>query len=338
MQRTHIIATKKSRRAARHEFPPYVRSQVRELHQLDNYHGFLEVGRHWVAIALAILVATLAFEAWGSASMPIAVIAIVQIGGRQRSLADVLHQSAHRSLARSPFLNDILGTYFSGYLVLQSLSGYRKSHVVGHHGSFADPVLDPDYAALIEAGICGQNRTTEHALRYLLAIPTVRSTVRYLKYLAKHRMRVSGESVSETCRRIIFLFACVSIAAALGLLQELLVFWVIPYLTTQAWIGAVCELAEHYPMIDTENVIDIQATRNRHTSRLTCALLGLTRTEGLHLVHHLFPKLPAWHALKAHAILLLDDAYRANEAGRGHDWAQIFSEIVSAKLPSLESK
>ncbi len=320
-----------------HEFNKGIREKLRKLYQLDNFHGAIEVVTHWLFIGIAM---SLTLAAWNmlstSATVLVYLLAVIQIGGRQRSLADVLHQAAHRTLAKNRLLNDVLGTVFSGYWVLQSLSGYTATHGRGHHGNFGDPDLDPDYQHLTKVGVCGIDRTPSNVWLFVRGIFLPKNILLYLEYLFTNRIVPSQELVHERRLRFFFLISVGIVVVVNDWLLLFLLFWVVPFITTQAWIGALSELAEHYPMVDCEPRVDILLTRNRHCSKVTNFFMGVRRAEGLHLVHHLFPGLPAWNCIKAHKVLMMDAQYRAVNDAIGQGWSEILLEIVTANTRLAE--
>jgi fatty acid desaturase len=91
----------------------------------------------------------------------------------------------------------------------------------------------------------------------------------------------------------------------------LLLLWFVPLVTTQAWIGAVAELMEHFPLIETAPRMDIYMSWNRVYGLGTRFLLGEKDGEGFHLVHHLFPCTPMWRLREVDAILRRDPVYAA---------------------------
>ena len=91
----------------------------------------------------------------------------------------------------------------------------------------------------------------------------------------------------------------------------LLLLWLVPLVTTQVWIGAVAELMEHFPLIETAPRVDIHMTWNRVYGLATRFLLGEKDGEGFHLVHHLFPRTPMWRLREVDAILRRDPVYAA---------------------------
>lgn len=94
----------------------------------------------WLCITLAML--TLHRFGWWSAPA-----AVAWIGNRQRALGNLLHDAAHRNLARSGQLNDALARLFIAPALFNSLALYRELHA-RHHAWLGDPRRDPDYIAV----------------------------------------------------------------------------------------------------------------------------------------------------------------------------------------------
>ncbi|KAL9649430.1 hypothetical protein ABK040_016212 [Willaertia magna] len=133
------------------------RNKLKSLYKLDNYHGVLQVIEDYICIILATVLSETCFFSIVNLNviykLVMYVIALVVIGSRMRALAELLHQSTHQTLAKSKWLNFLLGSVFSGYLVFQSWTGYRYSHCKKHHGHFGDANNDPDYVELQNAGL-----------------------------------------------------------------------------------------------------------------------------------------------------------------------------------------
>src|SRR5579859_3117009 len=114
-------------RLSAYRFSPAVRAQLRKLHVLDNWHGPLAWSEDAVWVSIAILAAKWSGSVgyfWPTYllfTFPILAV-------RQRAAATLVHESAHGILAKNKKLNRLLGTYLSGYLILQSLSAYFSSH------------------------------------------------------------------------------------------------------------------------------------------------------------------------------------------------------------------
>ncbi|MFP5272827.1 fatty acid desaturase [Coleofasciculus sp.] len=340
-------------RVERYRFDGAVLRELSRCFELDNWHGFVQLVEDWAIIALAALASW-----WTWQHLPLVLggmvyfVAILIIGARMRALADLLHQSTHRTLAKNKFLNLVLGTFPSGYLVLQSYSGYRSSHVILHHGHFGDSKLDPDYIGLQESGLYGENLSANSVRLYLWNIIHPATTLTYLRYLLKNRILNPQEELTEKLVRLVYVIVLNSIFIGLGWGWLLVLYWWVPLLTTANWVGAFIELFEHYPLMEvtSEGIegkfknpqtqiqnpksVDLFMSRNRLCSPVANFLLGI-HWEGYHLLHHLFPGVPSWRYRLAHQILMKDEVYASRNQERG--WLALFKEAMPPNVTeSLE--
>ncbi len=332
------------RRVRRYSFDSSIKKELSCCFKLDNYHGLLQLLEDWFIIIVSIIFSR---WVWQHQSIGLGLVAycinIFVIGARMRALADLLHQATHETLAKNKTLNFLLGTFPSGYLILQSYSGYRQSHVLCHHGRFGDSQQDPDYVGLQENGLYGKNLSNQTVRRYLWNIFYPSTTLTYLRYLLKNRILHPQEQFREKLSRLTYLLLLQAVLTGLGWGEILLLYWWIPLITTANWLGAFIELFEHYPLMeltipDTEEElnrpelqdiqtrsIDISMSRNRLCSLAENFWVG-THWEGYHLVHHLFPGIPSWRFKQAHHILMQDPVYAARNQTYG--WWSIYHEIL----------
>ncbi|MFJ2027233.1 fatty acid desaturase [Streptomyces sp. NPDC087897] len=297
-------------RAQRHRFSPEILAAVRAASRPDNWHGPVEVAEHVLWTAAWITLSVLAFEhtpLW--TAIPLYTVAVFFIGGRQRALAGVLHMATHRAFMANHKAGDVIGALFGGYPVLQSFTGYRASHLGEHHGRLGDPERDPDYKQYQDNALCGDNLSRAALRRYMWSVLSPRATASYLLYLLRHRIIAKGEKTSERWLRVALLAAVLAWAVLGGWWMWLLLLWFVPLITTQVWIGAVSELMEHFPLIETAPRMDIYMSWNRVYGLGTRFLLGEKDGEGFHLVHHLFPRTPMWRLREVDAILQRDPVY-----------------------------
>ncbi len=97
------------------------------------------------------------------------LVSVPIIGFRQRALATLLHESAHKTLARNRTLNFIAGTFLSGYLIFQGWWAYYRSHVVGHHTHLGEQHSDPDFQYLLDAGAYDAQSHRQFIWRFLIS-------------------------------------------------------------------------------------------------------------------------------------------------------------------------
>lgn len=305
-----VASTELTGRGTRHRFAPEILDAIRATSRMDNWHGPVELVQHWLWIVFWCAATVLAYDhgpLW--VSIPVYLLAVFFIGGRQRAVAGVLHMATHRAFMAHHRTGSILGAVFGGYPVLQSYTAYRASHLGEHHGRLGDPERDPDYRQYKDNGLCGDNLGRAALNRYLRKVVGPRSTGSYILYLLRHRVFSKDEVLAERALRIAILVAVLAGAVLGGWWVWLILLWFVPLVTTQVWIGAVAELMEHFPLIETAPRIDLYMSWNREYGLITRFLFGEADGEGFHLVHHLFPRTPMWRLRAVDAILANDPAY-----------------------------
>jgi len=239
-------------------------------------------------------------------------ISLIIIGSRQRSIAVKFHRASHGILAKNKYLNHALGTIFGGYTLFRSMSVYIESHVKLHHQYLGNPHKDPDYKEYIKNKLCGYNRSSKNTSKYILSILSPINTINYTKYLIKNRIYNKTEPKHETIVRAIYWVFIFFTLFYFHLMTHFVFYWIIPYITSNIWIGSLIEILEHFPDIDNDKIQfkDLYLTKNRIWENHFINFLFAISDEGYHLVHHLFPQIPAWHYKNVHMVLLKDEDYR----------------------------
>lgn len=301
---------------------PDVRRGLRALCRLDNHHAPLGIAFDYLVIAASILLCV-------EVSWWFYPVAVVLIGSTQRAFVNLLHESSHKVLARNGRLNLLFGTVFSGYLVWHLYNPYRSSHIGLHHRYLGDPEKDPDYGFHRECGI--YDHTTSNRTFFLrnilFAVCGLRS-LEYLRYVVEDRVLFKADQVTVSMpvklrtEKLVMLVQWAAILTLIGLAGawwQFAVLWVVPLFTTAIAVGWLSELAEHYPLPESENK-PLLLTRNRHGWRIERFLLG-RHNDNFHLVHHLNTGVPFWNMRKAHQVLLADEAYAR--------WDGMWSGIVT---------
>jgi fatty acid desaturase len=278
---------------------PEIRDKIKPLYKMDNWHGLLA----WIEDALIIGLAI--FMAY-SVSYYFYPLALIIIGSRQRALATLVHESAHRRLAKNAFLNNILGTFFSGYFIFQKMSAYKNSHIAHHHAHFGDKDKDPDYLYALKEGLYGKKLTAKIFIKKYIIYPFFLTKIpSYINALIFDRL-LESKNKKETVILISFWITLISLSIIGGFFDLLLLFWIIPYLTVFQIIGWFIELAEHFPLM--ENRYFLYMSRNRHSHGVEKFLTAM-HNENYHLVHHINPGIPFWNMKKAHHLYMTDKDY-----------------------------
>ncbi|MDF5724714.1 MAG: guanitoxin biosynthesis L-arginine gamma (S) hydroxylase [Rhizonema sp. PD37] len=283
-----------------YKFDTSIQKEIKPLSKLDNYHCIQALLEDYFLISICILITY--YISWYFYPL-----AILIIGARQRALATLLHESAHETLARNKYLNFAIGTFFSGYLILQTFTGYKKIHVDSHHKHLGNPLLDPDYSFHISEGLYDCYNTSEFINRYIIKPLFLAKVPNYLYSLMKNRLSIKQSNQLETVLMFSYLLTIIILLWHLHCAHLIILFWLIPYLTIFQIIGWFIELSEHYPLVGNSDT-DLYMTRNRKSYWLEAFFLSI-HNENYHSDHHLNPATPFWNLPKAHQIRLRDSTY-----------------------------
>lgn len=307
-------------RYQRYKFDEAVEQEIKALYKYDNWHSPLALLEDYVIIAASIAACYLF-------SWYLYPLAVLIIGARQRGMSTILHDCAHGVGARSRWLRMLIGTVFTAYPIFQQNFSYKKSHVRNHHPYLGNPDRDPDLSFYIEQKVYERTSRRRYFLKNMLLPAIGWRTLAYLKYLVDYRLkrirnpnRPQGqpEKDEQTWERYTFSgfwLLVIGICAYNHLLVELMLFWVIPYLTSFQILGWYIELSEHTPFLENQSV-DLYMARNRKSRGLEKFLTGI-HNDHHHLDHHLNPAIPFWNLPKANKIWLKDPNYAALDARTG---------------------
>ncbi|MEW2353447.1 fatty acid desaturase family protein [Spirillospora sp. NPDC029432] len=267
-----------------------MKEQIKELHySRDNWHGFFYLAVDWLVIA-----AMAAVTVWSGFNVVVYVMAAVVIASRQRALRSLLHEASHYKLMRNRGLNLWAGRLFIAFPLLEGVSGYLCAHCE-HHRHLWDERLDPKRRHYSAIGIIRPRNpgrfTRKHLLRSLL--------LTHMPYNVLSALTGRDEDRKETFWRVLFLAGAGAVTVATGLVTEVVLLWLVPYLTVYQVLRYWSDIADHAGL---ESDDPWQATRSWTASWPVRQLLA-PHNANWHLAHHLYPIVPQ-HALpRLHRIL-----------------------------------
>ncbi|MFQ6395835.1 fatty acid desaturase [Nocardia sp. KC 131] len=292
-------------RVPRYRFDPEIENDIKGLRKLDNWHGLLALIGDWAVIAAVVIICEqLSGWIWWLVYL---TAASTVIATRQRALVTLVHEAAHGTLAKHEGINRFLGTWFSGYVVLQPFDAFRRSHMRDHHGSFGDVRADPDFRAHITAGLYKPQSGAKFVWHYLVMPLLGRQTWAVVKQLVVAQLFGTRDEVRRGLALVCYVVTLGLLCWTAGYGTQFLLYWIIPMLFVFPLVDWYIGLLEHFPLVGNNN-IEVQTTRHRVLGPVSYHLFGM-HNEGYHLDHHLSPRVPYWNLPKLHEILLRDPIY-----------------------------
>jgi len=260
---------------------------VNAFHQRSDWRGVAAVAGEYLAAGGAVW-AALTWPSWWSYAL-----AVLVIGTRQYALAEALtHEAAHGNLCASRRLNDALGR-LTTWPFFYVLSGYRRYHLEHHRVPLDDPENNiyeqyadwglPDPAARLSRA----RAVWLFVGRPLLGVMAVHHGRTLLS-----NVRWDRDLVETWCMLGAWALACAA-AWKLGLLEAVLLLWVVPQLLVVGTLDFWSETADHYRVRGADTRSTLGPFLNRFVSH----------NIGYHALHHRYPGIPWFNLPRAYAAL-----------------------------------
>jgi fatty acid desaturase len=116
----------------------FTRDELRMLNERSDAMGFAAVGFAWAVILATAVALVWAASQPAAIAVPTFVLGFVVLGGRHLALAVLHHEAAHRSLFKTPWLNEIVGDWACARPSWNDLKKYRVHHFI-HHRKTSQP-------------------------------------------------------------------------------------------------------------------------------------------------------------------------------------------------------
>jgi fatty acid desaturase len=231
------------------------------------------------------------------------VVAVMIVGTRQLGLAILMHDSAHRLLAPSSSVNDLLGDWICAVPVGADLASYRKYHFAHHR--YTQQPEDPDLP------LSAAFPTTRASLKRKIIRDLTGQT--FLKQrgaavvaaLNGSHIRTSDADFGGASRRAMIRFLVFNIAfaflcAAAGGLIAFLAVWLFAMATWFPLVTRIRNIAEHACVPDNDD--PMRYARTVEAGALERALIA-PYFVNFHAEHHMFAQLPCYRLAQSHRLL-----------------------------------
>lgn len=256
------------------------------------------------------------------------LLAIVLIGGRQLGLAILMHECGHRTLFKTPELNDTLGHWLCAVPVVSHLSIYAKGHL--EHHKLAGTKEDPDLSNYESYPI-----DVESFRRKILRDIKGETGFKLIKGIAsgvQSAFTNSGKSITQKAENpfiqlLLVQFVILCVFSALFAPWVYLI-WVGSYLTTFMLVVRLRQVAEH---ANVPNLYDADPRKNTRTTipRAWEKLFFAPNWVNYHLEHHFMAGVPCFRLKALHQLLKARGAY---------DDTQIFYGYFSVLRHAINNK
>lgn len=223
---------------------------------------------------------------------------MVFIATRLRGLNNIVHECSHATFAEHRADNVAIGKVCSA-LTLGSYVDYRKEHL-SHHAHLGDYERDLDLQG-IESLRLHDPLTPRVVLRHLVTPLIFRQLPHYLNINLS-----ANDGRKYQMFKIGILVAVSMLTIAFPLTMAL--FAILPFVAIYTALNYWADCLDHAGLVPTSE--DLEGSRNVLAPKALAWLL-FPRNDGYHLVHHLFPHVPARHLPAAHSALLEDSVYRS---------------------------
>ena len=298
----------------------YVRSFV-GLQKYERLTAWLIVAGYLLQILIAAFVGSYLFALPTSLLTVVAIIGvIVFIGTRMRGLNNIVHECSHATFSAHRSDNALIGKICAS-LLFGSFSDYRDVHL-SHHTHVGDFDHDLDLQNIQNLGI--HDPLTPRVLLRHLITPF---SGRHLPYYLGLNMSARDGYVFLALK-ILMLLAIAALTAIYPMQGAL--FVIVPLVFLYSAFNYWADCMDHAGIVPADDELD--SSRNVLAPRMIRWLL-FPRNDCFHLVHHLFPHIPARHLATTHEALVVDEVY-SSRPNAVRTFGNLSNPIEDTKIPA----
>ncbi len=273
------------------------KEEIRELSQIDSVKFTAAVVFEFAVIGAAVYLSWTHFTWWSY------LLAVLIIGPRIHAFGALMHEASHYRAYRNRTLNDIVGEIVA-FPTTATLEGYRKNHFAHHRNTNTDD--DPDH---IRNMLTGEFIFPQPArqfawtlVRYGLGLKTWQTFTDFHK-----TKEVQDVSRMLSLIRSVFLIALIGASIWFGFWKLLLLYWVVPVMTSFAVVRYIRNCAEHVALDHLPLKDRTRTVVSNWFEEWMIAPYGLN----YHLEHHLYPGVTCFNLAKLHKILMTREPFKS---------------------------
>lgn len=292
----------------------FTREEIKQLTLRSDWMGGWAVLSTWAVIAAAFVLLSYAVTLPWMWAIPLVVLCMTVIAGRQLCLAILMHEASHATLFKTRWLNDVLTDWLCARPIWNDLKKYRAHHFMHHTktGTAEDtditlsapfPVSRASLTRKFLRDITGLTGLKYYLGRFLMDIGIIKWTV------ADDIQRLSLKGYTPIRYIIMVLRNILPMLIMNGALFAIFYgtghpylygFWILSYMTPFPLLIRIRSMAEH---ACTEKSLDMfKNTRTTHAgwlARMTVAPVHVN----YHIEHHVMASVPYFRLPQMHAML-----------------------------------
>ncbi len=292
----------------------FTREEIRMLTERSDLMGFAAVGFTW-----GVIILTFALLAWVSAqslmvAIPVFVLGFVVMAGRHLGLAILHHEAAHKTLFRTPWLNDVLADWLCARPIWNDVRKYRAHHFMHHTKTGQAGDTDLSLVAPFPTTRASLLRKFARDLSGLTGIKyfigrvlmdagilkwTVANDVVRLPQEGRHWWDYPLDFLKNSTGMLITNTALFAALWASGY-PWLYAVWVLSYVTPFPFFLRIRSMAEHACTEKTTDMfLNTRTTRAGFLARATVAPINVN----YHIEHHVMASVPYFRLPLMHRML-----------------------------------
>lgn len=260
----------------------------------------------WMIVGtyLGLILASIVFGSY-LLSLPVTIWTValmvatsVFIGTRLRGINNIVHECCHATFSQDRQDNVLIGRVCASIL-MKTFRKYRDDHL-SHHANNGDYESDAEFKVIEKFGL-HDPLTPRTVLRHFVT-----------PLLGRHLPYYTGINLSGDDGRFFVVLKLALLAAISALLLSAplvaIFFVILPLFYVYPTLNFWTDCLDHAGLVGAED--ELQASRNVLAPSFI-RWVFFPRNDSYHLVHHLFPQVPAQHLHRAHAELCKDPNYKS---------------------------
>lgn len=265
--------------------------------QRSDLKGAVLVASQWLQV-LALFVVMAAYPhplVW--------VLGTMLLGNRLLGFGVLVHECGHRTLFRTPALNDFVGRWLAAPPTFNNMRAYMRGHL--EHHRLAGTTEDPDLPNYRDYPISRDRLWRK--LRRDLSGQTGWRTLQGVGRNLSNYSRLSQEARGALGRAVLMNLAIFLALTAAGV-PVLYLTWVLAYIFILPLVSRIRQVAEHGAVPD---LYSMDARNNTRSVRSNWLMRAFFSPHGVnwHLEHHLMPSVPIYNLGRLHRLLTAKGAY-----------------------------